>query len=122
MGLQQQAKAFATAAQGSGGGGGGGGAAVLGRQPVEVGADLAARLAEPWAELLLHDGFAALREALLARGEGGGGAAAGGADGLGAVAAAVVQVVGGAPAGEMAGLRGRLYEGRQKLAVAAGGQ
>jgi hypothetical protein len=126
MGLQQQAKAFATAAQGSGGGGGG--AAVLGRQPVEVGADLAARLAQPWAELLLHDGFAALREVLLARGRGGG-AAAGDGDGAGvgagvgteAVAAAVVEVVGGAPAGEMAGLRRRLDEGRRALAPAVRG-
>jgi hypothetical protein len=41
------------------------------RGPLEVATDVAAALSEPWAEALLHDGFGALRAAMLSAAEAG---------------------------------------------------
>ncbi|GBF89012.1 hypothetical protein Rsub_01511 [Raphidocelis subcapitata] len=98
--------------------------AGAGRAPAEVPADVAAALSEPWAEALLHDGFGALRVAMLsaaraARERGGAVSVAAGAGGgeAGAglearLAAAAVTFLEGVPAGELPSLRAGLSEAR----------
>ena len=110
LGLLQQVRAYLPAPGAACSAGGGGAAVAAGRQPVEVAAGLDRRLAEPWAEVLMHDGFAALRTSLVERccrrfAEGQEDLAA-------RVAAAVVDAVDTAAPGDMEGLRQRLEEAR----------
>ena len=96
------------------------GARGPGRAPAEAGVDVAARLAEPWAELLLHDALPGVRARLAAAALGGGGGRGGGGGAAAAAAsAAVVRAVAAAPAGELPALAAALAEARGAAAVAA---